>query len=318
MTLPPLPRQPRPVKELNFKIIKEDWFIYKLKDGSILKVKPVLIKVFETDQVGPDGKKVLAFHGQNIVAVSSPENLKGTPTLPLPSPTDALKLDKEEVEIDGSIYDPQWNIYELENGQIIKSKIVIVHVYRIKGKYNEMGDPYYVVQSVTITGSSPEREVEPFQMSALDVYTFRDYELLLQRPWKDLLGNMATDYPGLWSANFGPLYTQSQPSMQHNSSLAPPYYRWPSELKLPIIKFREISVDELAKYLGVDEIIVEEELTLLLRSYEIPEELVGRVKTMIRNYIKSELEKRGLPVEDWILNPLYKLFIHIAYITLYV
>jgi hypothetical protein len=309
MTLP-LPRPPRPVKELNFKVIKEDWFIYKLKDGSILKVKPVLIKVFETDQVGPDGKKVLAFNGQNIVAVSSPENLKGTPTLPLPSPTDALKLDKEEVEIDSSIYDPQWNIYELENGQKIKSKIVIVHVYRIKGKYNETGDPYYVVQSVTITGSSPERTVEPFQMSQLDIYTFWDYELL-----RDLLGN----YQGsLWSANFGPLYTRSQPSMQHNSSLAPSYYRWPSELKLPIIKFREISVDELAKYLGVDEIMVEEELKSLLRSYEIPEEHVRRVETMIRNYIKSELEKRGLPVEDWILNPLYKLFIHIAYVTLYV
>jgi len=99
---------PRFVKELEFKVIKEDWFVYKLKDGSILKVKPVLVRVFETDQVGPDGQKVLAIMGQNVVGVRSPENLKGTPTLPLPSPTDALKLDKEEVEIDEPIYDPQW------------------------------------------------------------------------------------------------------------------------------------------------------------------------------------------------------------------
>jgi hypothetical protein len=48
---------PRIVKELDFKIIKEDWFVYKLKDGSILKVKPVLVRVFETDQVDPEGKK---------------------------------------------------------------------------------------------------------------------------------------------------------------------------------------------------------------------------------------------------------------------
>ena len=31
------PAPPRLIKELEFKIVKEDWFIYKLKDGSILK-----------------------------------------------------------------------------------------------------------------------------------------------------------------------------------------------------------------------------------------------------------------------------------------
>jgi hypothetical protein len=284
---------PRPVKELEFKIIREDWFIYKLKDGSILKVKPVLVKVFETDQVGPDGKKILAFIGQNIVTVSSPENLKGMATLPLPSPTDALKLDKEEVEIDKPVYEPQWNIYKLENGEKIKTKIVITHVYRIKGKYDETGDPYYVIQSSTIVGSSPEREVEPFQMSE-PVYTFR----LLP--------------------NFSSKYTQTQPSVQYNSSLISAYYKWPPELKLPQIKFQEISVDELTKYLDIDEASVKEELRLLLRSYEIPEEFIGKVETMIRDYIKSELEKRNLPVEDWIINPLYKLFVHIAYVILYV
>jgi hypothetical protein len=292
MSLPP--RSVRLIKEFEFKIIKEDWFIYKLKDGSILKVKPVLVKVFETDQVGPDGKKILAFMGQNIVTVRSPENLKGTPTLPLPHPTEALKLDKEEVEIDEHIYDPQWNIYELENGEKIKTKIVITHVYRIKGKYAETGDPYYVIQSVTVTGSSPEREVEPFQMSEPNVYTF----------W--------------FLPNFSSQYTRTQPSVRYDPSYALEYYKWPSELKILQIKYQKISIDELTKYLDIDETLIKEELRLLLRSYEIPEEFIGKVETMIRDYIKSELEKRNLPVEDWIINPLYKLFVHIAYVMLYV
>jgi hypothetical protein len=298
MSLPP-----RLVKELEFKIIKEDWFIYKLKDGSILKVKPVLVKVFETDQVGPDGKKIFAFIGQNIVAVSSPENLKGRATLPLPSPTDALKLDKEEVEIDKPIYEPQWNIYELENGERIKTKIVITHVYRIKGKYTETGDPYYVIQSTTIAGSSPEREVEPFQMSDPNIYTFQVYE------------SMGYD---MFLPNFNPQYTRTQPSVRYDPSLLSAYYKWPPELKIPQIKYQEISVDELTKYLDIDETLIKEELRLLLRSYEIPEEFVGKVEMMIKNYIKSELERRNLPVEDWIINPLYKLFVHIAYVILYV
>lgn len=148
---------PRLVRELEFKVVKEDWFVYKLADDSILKVKPVLVRVFETDQVGPDGKRTLLFVGQNVVAVRSPEKLKGTPTLPLPPPTEALKMVKEEVEITETLYDPGWNVYELENGERVKMKIVITHVYRVKGLYTETGDPYYVIQSATVAGSSPER-----------------------------------------------------------------------------------------------------------------------------------------------------------------
>jgi len=282
---------PRFVKELEFKVIKEDWFVYKLKDGSILKVKPVLIRVFETDQVGPDGKKILAIIGQNVVGVRSPENLKGIPTLPLPSPTDALKLDKEEVEIDEPIYDPQWNIYELENEKKIRTKIVITNVYRIKGKYAETGDPYYVIQSVTMMASSPEREINPsFQMS--NHYTFLKYESTDRK--YDPLPNLEYKWLNL-------------------SELKPPQIK-PQE----IIKLQEIPVNELMKYLDINEISIKEELKLLLRSYEIPEEFSSKAETMIRDYIKSELEKRGLPTEDWVINPLYKLFVHIAYVMLYV
>lgn len=90
---------------MNFKIINEDWFVYKLKDGIIFKVRPVLISVFETDQKDPlTGRPILAFRGHNIAVVKVPENLKGRPTIPLPPPPEALKLGKEEVE--GVIHEP--------------------------------------------------------------------------------------------------------------------------------------------------------------------------------------------------------------------
>jgi hypothetical protein len=143
---------PKVVRELEFKVLKEEWFIYRLKDGSILKIKPVLIKVFETDQVNPQtGEKVYVFEGTNIVTVRSPENLKGMPTLPLPSPPEALKLDKEAVDIEETVQE-QWNLYELEDGKRIKQKIVIVNIYKIKGKYDKYGNPYYIVQSQTVVG----------------------------------------------------------------------------------------------------------------------------------------------------------------------
>jgi len=143
---------PKVVRELEFKILKEDWFVYKLVDGTILKIKPVLIKVLETDQINPDtGKKIYEFEGTNIVFVKSPENLKGVPTLPLPPPPEALKLEKEEVDIEETIQEP-WNLYELENGEKIKQKLIVASIYRIKNKYSRDGNPYYVVQSQMVVG----------------------------------------------------------------------------------------------------------------------------------------------------------------------
>jgi len=56
------------------------------------------------------------------------------------------------VEIEKVIYEPPWNIYELENGEKIKQKVVVISVYKIKGKYDAQGNPYYVVQSQTVGG----------------------------------------------------------------------------------------------------------------------------------------------------------------------
>jgi hypothetical protein len=83
-------------------------------------------------------------------------------------------------------------------------------------------------------------------------------------------------------------------------------------------RHQEVSVDELVNYLYADDELIKEELKSLMRSYDIPEEYLGRVEAMIRDYIRSEVEKRGLPAEDWLINPLYKLFVHIAYVMLYV
>jgi hypothetical protein len=283
---------PRLVRELEFKVVKEDWFVYKLADDSILKVKPVLVRVFETDQVGPDGKKIHLFMGQNVVAVRSPDKLKGVPTLPLPPPAEALKMDKEEVEVTETLHDPGWNVYELENGERVKMKIVITHVYRVKGLYTETGDPYYVVQSAAVAGSSPEREAGSFPMTDPSA-SFR------------------------YLPNFSSFFTRDNPSLQHSSSPAPVWTYPPGLKPLPVeTRLQEVPVEDLVKFLDANEALVESELKELLRSYGIPEEHAGKAEAMIKDYARSELEKRGLPAEDWALEPLYRLLVHLAYVML--
>jgi len=55
----------------------EKWNEYLLDDGSVLKMKLVLKKVFRViDQYDPDGNPVYVAESQNIVTVNAPGNLR--------------------------------------------------------------------------------------------------------------------------------------------------------------------------------------------------------------------------------------------------
>lgn len=156
---------PRLLNELDFKVIEEKWSTIKVADGTTIRFKPVLVRVFDTDvQDKATGETIYVYEGHIVVAVRSPENLHGPPSDSMPTPTEALKMPKEEVEIIEMI-DPSWNWYELENGKRIKSKPVITHIFKIKDIYDRYKNPYYVVRSQMVTGSSPLR-VQEFEPSA--------------------------------------------------------------------------------------------------------------------------------------------------------
>jgi hypothetical protein len=81
----------------------------------------------------------------------------------------------------------------------------------------------------------------------------------------------------------------------------------------------EISVDELLKSLDMDDATIREELTtVIIDKYGLPpsEELLGRVEEQARKHIRSELEKRGLPTEEWLIKALYKLCVHMEFVLM--
>jgi hypothetical protein len=118
--------------------------------------------------------------------------------------------------------------------------------------------------------------------------------------------------------NFSSLFTRDNPSLQHSPSPAP-VWTYPLGLKpLPVeTRLREVPVEDLMKFLDASEALVESELKELLRSYGIPGEYAGKAEAMVKDCVRSELEKRGLPTENWILKPLYKLLVHLAYVMLH-
>lgn len=73
-------------EELDFTEEKEYWNIYKLSDGTTLKVKLVLTGVKRLNQYMPDGSPIYLIRSTNAVrAVNIPKELKAKPK-PLKTP----------------------------------------------------------------------------------------------------------------------------------------------------------------------------------------------------------------------------------------
>jgi len=64
-------------EDLDFEEQVEGWNVYKLSDGTTLKIKTVLVAVKRLKRYNPDGTPIYIIQTQNIVrAVNVPEHLK--------------------------------------------------------------------------------------------------------------------------------------------------------------------------------------------------------------------------------------------------
>ncbi|MEM3615891.1 MAG: hypothetical protein QXX09_04490 [Candidatus Methanomethylicia archaeon] len=64
-------------EDVDFEEVEEHWNVYKLKDGTTLKVKLVLIGVKRLKKYNPDGTPIYIINAQNIIrAVNIPKELK--------------------------------------------------------------------------------------------------------------------------------------------------------------------------------------------------------------------------------------------------
>ena len=68
-------------EEVDFENEKEEWNVYKLSDGTTLKVKLVLVNVVRSrDKYDPLGNPIYGITSQNIVkALDVPEKLRRKP-----------------------------------------------------------------------------------------------------------------------------------------------------------------------------------------------------------------------------------------------
>ena len=64
-----------------------------------------------------------------------------------------IKIRGREVEADmveAAQSNEKWNEYLLDDGSVLKVKLVLKKIFRVKGEYDPEGNPLYVVESQNI------------------------------------------------------------------------------------------------------------------------------------------------------------------------
>jgi hypothetical protein len=132
--------------ECDFTVVSEDYSRYLLQDGTILKVKIVVKKIFRSAEVTPEGLPVaLSFDSVNAVAAIVPPAMKGPPSKEL---WDPRKDVGKEIKFD--VMEEKWQEYVTSDGFKIMVKPIVVKVLKYD-KRNIYGEPIYAatVQSIT-------------------------------------------------------------------------------------------------------------------------------------------------------------------------
>lgn len=137
---------------VNFDIVKEDWTIFELDDGTILKAKFVLkIVLKRKDTIGD-----YSLNSDTVTAVVVDKKWWG----PRSDREYSLKelmaaIEAEDIPFKTKTPDV-WNVYKLKDGTTLSVKIELASVSRTK-LYNRMGERIYVLNTAPIIkGKIPE------------------------------------------------------------------------------------------------------------------------------------------------------------------
>lgn len=130
------------MREIDFRVVREEYTRYLLEDRTLLKVKIPVVKMVESDAVDATGYPFIAVSTLNIVCAIVPDHLKKQSTVTRIDPS----VDRP-VEIDFSTAEEVWQEYHTRDGFRVLIRPVVTKVHKYE-KYNEFGEPIYSVGNV--------------------------------------------------------------------------------------------------------------------------------------------------------------------------
>ncbi|MEM2875956.1 MAG: hypothetical protein QXL67_03260, partial [Candidatus Bathyarchaeia archaeon] len=124
--------------ECDFTVVSEDYSRYLLRDGTTLKVKVVVKKIFRPADMTPEGYPIgLSFDSINAVAAIVHPSQKGPPSR---EPWDPRRDVGTEIRFEPT--EEKWQEYVTHDGFKILIKPVVVKVLKYD-KRNSYGEPIY-------------------------------------------------------------------------------------------------------------------------------------------------------------------------------
>ena len=137
---------------VDFDIVKENWSQYKLRDGTIVRIRFILLKTRKYKGRNRYGKPRYDINSKNVVGMIPNKSLLGKPSGPIPAEVLGQSIVDEDIQFE-TIKEP-WNEYRLKDGTIIRVKLVLTIVSRTD-KFDESGEPIYLLNMQPIMKGVP-------------------------------------------------------------------------------------------------------------------------------------------------------------------
>ena len=134
-------------ENIEFKVIKEDWNQYEFKNDIVIRGRTFVTRI-QQDPISTanSDKPNYKMQFQNHFVVFAPNRECGTPTSPLPNPQQITKDMIQEIE--ALTNSEPWNTYEIiKNGTIVKVKLVVNEFIRVIDKFDQFGQPFFIINS---------------------------------------------------------------------------------------------------------------------------------------------------------------------------
>jgi hypothetical protein len=141
----PPPPDPATLHIVDFNIEREEWSIYNLEDGNRIRARVILVSI-RTPRIPPQKGDLIAPETNVQIKVDSPLNRRG------PKGSAATPEEVSDPKGHGGIEvhvlnsNEPWNEYQLVGSEIkMRVKLVLNRIFRIRDRYDNVGDPVYVV-----------------------------------------------------------------------------------------------------------------------------------------------------------------------------
>jgi hypothetical protein len=142
-----LPPGKRITAAVDYDNVKVEWNRYELVNGVTLCLTALPATIFSTDITDPKGMPVYIITWNNILRITAPESLTGTPT-PIPRP-DQLSRTPSTLMKPLAAEEP-WSEFALKDGHTLRSRVIVTEIRRVGNAFDPTGMPLHVVNSQTV------------------------------------------------------------------------------------------------------------------------------------------------------------------------